>query len=112
VNLYSEDLRDQLYLDLGLTLRAIISQRLVRGPDGRRLAAVEVMINTPYIQELIISRRIDEIREAMTQSSDRHMQTFDQSLFRLHKEGLISLEEALSNADSRANLEAKINFGV
>lgn len=112
VNLYSEDLRDQLYLDLGLTLRAIISQRLVRGLDGRRLAAVEVMINTPYIQELIISRRIDEIREAMTQSSDRHMQTFDQSLFRLHKEGLISLEEALSNADSRANLEAKINFGA
>jgi twitching motility protein PilU len=112
VNLYPDDLRDQLYLDLSLTLRAIISQRLVRSKNGKRLAAVEVMINTPYLQELIMNKRIDEIRQAMDQSSDKGMQTFDQSLYGLYKNGKIELEEALTNADSRTNLEAKINFGV
>ena len=112
VNLYPDDLRDQLYLDLSLTLRAIISQRLVRAKNGKRLAAVEVMINTPYVQELIMNKRIDEIRQAMDQSSDKGMQTFDQSLYGLYKNGKIELEEALTNADSRTNLEAKINFGV
>ena len=112
VNLYPDDLRDQLYLDLSLTLRAIVSQRLVRGKNGKRMAAVEVMVNTPFIQELILSKRIDEIRQAMDQSSDKGMQSFDQSLLRLYKEGRIDLEEALTNADSRTNLEAKINFGV
>jgi len=112
VNLYPDDMRSQLYLDLGLTLRAIISQRLVKRRDGRRAAAVEVMVNTPYIQDLIIRKRIDEIPEAMMQSSDRSMLTFDQSLHRLYKNGQIDLEEALTNADSRTNLEAKINFGV
>lgn len=111
VNLYPPDLRDQLYMDLSMTLRAVVSQRLVRRKDGRRCAAVEVMINTPYIQELILHRRIDEVQEAMAQSSDKGMQSFDQSLFKLYQRGIIDLEEALSNADSRANLEAKINFG-
>jgi twitching motility protein PilU len=112
VNLYPEDLRDQLYLDLALTLRAIISQRLVRGRDDKRVVAVEVLINTPFIQDLILNKRIDQIREAMSQSSDKGMLTFDTSLFKLYKDGLIELEEALNNADSRTNLEAKINFGV
>jgi twitching motility protein PilU len=112
VNLYPDDLRDQLYLDLSLTLRAIISQRLVRGRDGKRVAAVEVMINTPFVQELILNKRIDEIRVAMDQSSEKGMQTFDQSLLKLYQTGKIELEEALVNADSRTNLEAKINFGV
>ena len=111
INLYPQDGRDQLYMDLSLTLRAIVSQRLVRRKDGKRCAAVEVMLNTPYIQELILSRRIDEIKDTMESSSDRGMQTFDKSLFGLYKRGVIDLEEALSNADSRANLEAKINFG-
>ncbi|WP_043113166.1 PilT/PilU family type 4a pilus ATPase [Solimonas flava] len=111
VNLYPDDLREQLYMDLSLTLRAIVSQRLVRQSDGRRCAAMEVMINTPFIQELILHKRIDEIRGAMDQSSDRGMQTFDQSLLNLYKQGTISLDEALTNADSRTNLEAKINFG-
>jgi twitching motility protein PilU len=112
VNLYPDDLRSQLYLDLSLTLRAIISQRLVRGRDGKRVAAVEVMINTPFVQELILNKRIDEIRTAMDQSSEKGMQTFDQSLLKLYQAGKIELEEALTNADSRTNLEAKINFGV
>jgi twitching motility protein PilU len=111
VNLYPDDMRDQLYMDMSLTLRAIISQRLVKRKDNRRCAAVEIMINTPYIQELILSRRIGDIRDAMAQSSERGTQTFDDSLFRLYKNGVIDIEEALSNADSRPNLEAKINFG-
>ena len=112
VNLYPDELRDQLYMDLSMTLRAIVSQRLVRRKDGRRCAAVEVMVNTPYIQDLILNRRIDEVKEAMASSSDRGMLTFDTSLYRLYKDGLIDLDEALNNADSRTNLEAKINFGV
>ena len=69
------------------------------------------MVNTPFIQELILGRRIDEIKDAMLQSSDKGMLTFDNSLFRLYSDGHIDMDEALSNADSRTNLEAKINFG-
>jgi twitching motility protein PilU len=105
-------MRDQLYMDLSMTLRVIISQRLVRGKNGKRLPAFEVMINTPYIAELILSRRIDEIRDAMTQSSDKGMLTFDNSLYKMWKDGHIEMEEALANSDSRTNLEAKINFGT
>jgi twitching motility protein PilU len=111
INLYPDENRDQLYMDLSMTLRAVVSQRLVRRKDGSRCAAVEVMINTPFIQDLILNRRIDEIREAMAQSSDKGMQSFDNSLYDLWKRGDISVEEALSNADSRPNLEARINFG-
>jgi len=111
VNLYPDSQRPQLYLDLSLTLRAIVSQRLVRKKDGKRVAAVEVLVNTPYIQDLIVAGRIDEIRDAMAQSSDRGMQSFDQSLYRLYGDGLIEIDEALANADSRTNLESKINFG-
>lgn len=112
INLYPIDQRDQLFMDLSLTLRAIVSQRLVRRKDGKRCAAVEVMLNTPYVQELILDRKIEEIKGVMAQASDNGMQTFDHSLFQLYKRGVIELEEALSNADSRANLEAKINFGT
>ncbi len=111
VNLYPGEMRDQLYLDLSLSLRAIISQRLALGKDGKRHAAMEVMINTPYIADLILARRISEIGEAMEQSSDRGMQTFDQALYALYEKGEIDMETALSQADSRANLEARINFG-
>lgn len=111
INMYPDEMRDQLYMDLSMTLRAIVSQRLVRRKDGRRCAANEVMINTPYIQDLILNRRVDEIKESMNQSSDKGMLTFDNSLYRLWKDGIIDIDEALDNADSRANLEAKINFG-
>ena len=103
----------QILLDLSQYLRAIISQRLVRSKDGKRVAAVEVMLNTPHIQELIkkgdVSRRSRKrstrAREsAACRASTRRCST-------LYRQGRIELEEALSNADSRANLEAKINFG-
>lgn len=111
VNLYPEENRAQLYMDLAMTLRAVVSQRLVRRKDGRRTAAVEVLIATPYVQDLILNRRIEEIREAMAQSSDKGMQSFDDALYALWKREEITLEEALAHADSRANLEARINFG-
>jgi len=111
INMFPQELHKQLFMDLSLNLRSIISQRLVIGKDGKRVAAVEVMLNTPHIADLILKGQIDEIREAMEESPEGGMQSFDQALYNLYKEGRIELEEALKNADSRANLEAKINFG-
>ncbi len=110
INMFPEDLRAQLYMDLSINLRAIISQRLVRTVEGKRCAAVEVMINTPYIAELILRGEVDGIKETMADSQDRAMQTFDDALYALYKEGRISKEEALANADSAANLESRIAF--
>jgi twitching motility protein PilU len=111
LNFFPEDARDQVHMDLAMSLRAIISQRLVSRKQGGRCAVTEVMINTPYISELIQSKRISEIREVMNQSSDKGMQTFDDALVRLFKAGEISMEEALAQADSGPNLQAKIAFG-
>jgi twitching motility protein PilU len=111
INMFPQELHKQLFMDLSLNLRSIISQRLVLGKDGKRVAAVEVMLNTPHIADLILKGQIDEIREAMEESPEGGMQSFDEALHKLYKEGRIELEEALKNADSRANLEAKINFG-
>ncbi|MGD8379491.1 MAG: PilT/PilU family type 4a pilus ATPase [Gammaproteobacteria bacterium] len=111
INMFPQQLHSQLFMDLSINLRGIISQRLVSGKDGKRCAAVEVMINTPYIQDLILKGQVDDIWQAMDQSNERGMQTFDDALYQLYREGRIELEEALANADSRANLEAKINFG-
>ena len=111
INLFPQDHHKQLFMDLSLNLRAVISQRLVLGVDGRRCAAIEIMINTPHIAELILKGDIDDIKEAMTESGQYGMQTFDMALHELYKVGRIDLEEALNNADSRTNLEAKINFG-
>jgi len=84
---------------------------VVRTRDGKRVAAVEVMINTPHIQELVKKGDVMGIKEAITSSGERGIQSFDVSLRDLFKSGRIELEEALASADSRANLEAKINFG-
>ncbi len=111
INMFPQELHKQLFMDLSLNLRSIVSQRLVIGKDGKRVAAVEVMLNTPHIADLILKGQVDEIRQAMEESPEGGMQTFDQALFQLYKDGRIDLEEALKNADSRANLEAKINFG-
>ena len=111
INMFPQDMHKQLFMDLSLNLRAVISQRLVTAVDGKRCAAIEIMINTPHISELILKGEIDEIKEAMADSGQRGMQTFDMALYNLFKEERIELEEALNNADSRTNLEAKINFG-
>jgi len=111
INLFPQDLHKQLFLDLSLNVRAVISQRLVTGVDGRRVAAIEIMINTPHIADLILKAQIGEIKGAMESSGAKGMQTFDMALYSLYKDERITLEEALNNADSRTNLEAKINFG-
>lgn len=111
INLFPQDMHRQLFMDLSLNIRAVISQRLVLGVDGKRCAAIEILINTPHIAELILKGDLDEIKVAMAESGQKGMQTFDLALFNLYKEGRIELEEALNNADSRTNLEAKINFG-
>lgn len=111
INMFPQALHKQLFMDLSLNLRAVVSQRLVLAVDGKRCAAIEVLINTPHIAELILKGDIEQIKEAMEGSGQRGMQTFDMALHNLYKEGRIELEEALANADSRTNLEAKINFG-
>jgi len=111
INMFPEQMHKQLLMDLSINLRAIVSQRLVMGKNGKRLAAVEIMLNTPHISDLILKGQIDRIREAMEESSEPGMQSFDEALHILYKDSRITLEEALRYADSRANLEAKINFG-
>ncbi len=111
INLFPQDMHKQLFMDLSLNIRAVVSQRLVLAIDGKRCAAIEILINTPHISELILKGDIDELKVAMAESGQKGMQTFDLALFNLYKEGRIELEEALNNADSRTNLEAKINFG-
>ena len=111
INLFPQNLHKQLFMDLSLNIRAVISQRLVVGVDGKRCAAIEIMVNTPHIADLILKGDLDEIKVAMEESGQKGMQTFDKALFNLYKEGRIEMEEALSNADSRTNLEARINFG-
>ncbi len=111
INMFPREQHNQIFLDLSQYLRAIMAQRLVMGKDGRRVAAVEVMLNTPHIGTLIKKGDVMSIKEAINASGEKSIQSFDVALHHLYKQGRISLEEALANADSRANLEAKINFG-
>ena len=111
INLFPNEMHHQLFMDLALNLRAVISQRLVKGLDGFRVAAIEIMLNTPHISDLIQRGDITSIKEAMESSGARGMQTFDMALYNLYKDERIDLEEALNNADSRSNLEQKVNFG-
>jgi twitching motility protein PilU len=111
INMFPRDQHDQIFLDLSQYLRAILSQRLVRSKDNKRVAAVEVLLNTPHIQELIKKGDVVAIKEALRTTTERGMQNFDAALYSLVKQGRIDLEEALNNADSRHNLEARINFG-
>jgi twitching motility protein PilU len=111
INLFPRDQHAQIFLDLSQYLRAIVSQRLVRGRNNKRVAAVEVMLNTPHIQDLIKKGDVIGVKEAMLSSNERGIQNYDSALLHLYKEGRIDIEEALNNADSRTNLEARINFG-
>ncbi len=111
LSFFPPDARHQILMDLSLNLRGIISQRLIVGHDGRRVPAVEVLINTPYISELIRNGKFGEMKEVMEKGAVTGMQTFDQSLYDLVKAGKVSLQDALASADSRGNLEWRINFG-
>ncbi len=110
MNFFPSERHAQIYLQLSLNLRAIVSQRLVRGVEGKRVAALEVMMDTPRIRDLIKNGEIDHIKEAMEQGVQEGCQTFDHVLFLLHKEGKIDLEQALINADSANNLRLKIKL--
>ena len=109
VNFFPLENRPLLYLDLAVALRTVISQRLVRKPDGKRIPAVEILMNTRHVAELIERGELSEIKEAMEQSLAPGSQTFEHDLYRLFKDGTISLEEALANADSPTNLSWLIN---
>lgn len=108
---FPSEARDQLLMDISLTLIAIVSQRLVMGVDGRRLPANEILMNTGYISDLIKRGRVDEIPEIMAKGGVAGMQTFDHALFDLFQQGLISREEALRQCDSRRDMEWRMNFG-
>ena len=109
INFYAVENRPALFLDLSVSLKCIISQRLVKKPDGKRFPAVEILLNTRHIQELVEKGELNAIKEAMEQSMAPGSQTFEQDLFRLYKENIITLEEALANADSPTNLSWLIN---
>jgi len=111
INFFPESMYKQLFVDLSLNLRAVISQRLVIGKDKKRVPAVEVLLNTPHVQDLIQKGLISEIKDAMEQSNEQGMQTFDQALYNLFMAGKISEQEALAHADSRNNLGLRIRLG-
>lgn len=108
MNFFPIERHEQIYQQLSLNLRAIVSQRLVRTVDGKRRAAVEVMLNKPRIADLILKGEIGLIKEAMEQLTTDGLQTFDQALFGFYRDGIISYQEALINADSANNLKLKI----
>ena len=110
MNFFTHERHDQIFLQLSLNMRAIVSQRLIRTVDGKRVAALEIMMDTPYIKDLIKRGEVDTIKEGMEQGVQEGCQTFDQALFSLYKEGKISLEHALINADSTNNLRLKIKL--
>jgi twitching motility protein PilU len=111
INFFPEDKRQQLLMDLSLNLRAMVSQRLIALKDRKgRVPAVEIMLNTPLIQELIFKGNVPEIREVMKRSREQGMQTFDQALFDLHEAGFITYEDALRNADSVNDLRLHIKL--
>lgn len=111
VNFFPEERHKQLFLDLSLNLQAIISQRLIPTLDGKRAAAIEVLLNTPRVADLIKKGDVSAIKEVMVKSENIGMQTFDSALYKLFKQGLIPEEEALKNADSRNNLRLRIQLG-
>jgi twitching motility protein PilU len=109
ISFYPLENRPSLLADLGVTLKCVISQRLVKKPDGGRAPAVEVLLNSRYIAELIEKGELGEIKDAMEKSMVPGSQTFEQCLYQLYASGIITLEEALSNADSANNLQQVIN---
>ncbi|MFC1750939.1 PilT/PilU family type 4a pilus ATPase [Pseudomonadota bacterium] len=109
-NFFPENMHNQLFMDLSMNLTAIVSQRLVIGKNKKRIPAVEILLNTPHVSDLIKKGCIDDLQEAMEQSSVVGMQTFDQALYNLYEEGKIEEEEALEHAESRNNLSLRMRL--
>lgn len=110
INFFPEELHQQVYMNLAMNLRAILSQRLVKTTDGKRAAAIEILINTPRISDLILKGEISAIKEAMEAGEQHGMRTFDQALLALWEAGTISEIEALRNADSANDLRLKMKM--
>jgi twitching motility protein PilU len=111
INFFPEERRAQLLMDLSLNLKSIVSQRLIPKRDGEgRVPAVEVLLNTPLMSDLIFKGQVHEIKELMAKSNELGMNTFDQALFELYESGRISYEDALRNADSLNDLRLRIKL--
>jgi len=110
INFFPDSAQHQLLIDLSLNLKAVISQRLLPTTDNKLVPAMEILIQSAYISSLIEKREIEEIKEAIEKSREEGMQTFDQSLYDLYKQGKITKELALQHADSSNNLSIKINL--
>ncbi len=111
INFFPEERRPQLLSDLSINLQSFVSQRLIPTVDGKRCAAIEVLLNSGRIADLILKGAVTEIKEAMEKSESSGMQTFDTALYHLYNSGKISLEEALKNADAENNLRLRIELG-
>jgi twitching motility protein PilU len=111
INFFPEERRPQLLMDLSLNLKGIVSQRLLPRQEGKgRIAAVEIMLNTPLVADMIFKGEVGEIKELMKRSRELGMQTFDQALFDLYEARMITYEDALRNADSLNDLRLNIKL--
>src|SRR6187399_3684627 len=111
INFFPDERREQLLMDLSLNIRALVSQRLVpREAGAGRIAAMEIMLNSPLIQDLIFKGKVQEIKDVMSRSNRVGMKTFDQALYELYEQGFISYEDALRNADSKNELRLRIKL--
>ncbi len=111
INFFPEERRQQLLMDLSLNLKAVVSQRLLRRADGKgRVAAIEIMLNTPLIADLILKGEVHELKAVMQKSNELGMRTFDQALFDIYEADLITIEDALRNADSMNELRLRIKL--
>ena len=110
INFFPEERHNQLLMDISINLQAFVSQRLIPTVDGKRVAAIEILIGTPIVKDMIMKGDVVGLKDVMEKSEELGMQTFDSHIYKLYKQGKISLEEALKNADSPSNLQVKINL--
>lgn len=110
INFFPESARQQLLIDMSLNLKAVVSLRLLRGTDGKRIPAVELMLSTPYVADLIEKGEIHKLRDAMKQGKEQGMQSFDDALYQLHVSGRIDYRQAIDAADSRNDLALRFRL--
>jgi twitching motility protein PilU len=110
INFFPEIARQQLLIDMALNLKAVVSLRLLRGTDGKRIPAVELMLSTPYVADLIEKGEIHKLRDAMKQGKEQGMQLFDESLYQLYVQGRIDYRQAIDAADSRTDLALRLRL--
>lgn len=110
INFFPDSAHRQLLVDLSLNLKGVVSQRLLRGTDGKRIPAVELLLSTAYVSDLIEKGEIASIKDAMKQGVEQGMMTFDESLYRLYASGRISYDEAIGHADSRTDLALQVRL--